>query len=96
MLVYDLKAGEGHFFGFNFDVDAESVYKLWILDAQQQVVSSGTIQVEAEAHRGKSIVKFPEDRSQMKEIVVTIETDPSATAPSADVRLRSPVEPQSF
>lgn len=92
-LVYDLQAGEGHFFGFNFDPEPDLIYKLWILDDQQEVVASSTIQIDAEAQRGSSLVKFPEDRTVMKEIIVTQEADESATTPSDRIQLRSPVKP---
>ncbi len=93
-LVYDYKAGEGHFFGFNFDAVSGETYKLWLLDEKQNAISSSVVQIEAEALRGSAIVKFPSDTSAMREVLVTLEKDETATTPSDNVQLRSPVQPE--
>ncbi len=86
-LVYDFLAKEGHFFGFDLAPSEGQTYVLWLLNADREVVSSVTIDVNKN-HLGAAIVPLPENVSVLHEVVVNLESDVTPASPSSNVRMR--------
>ena len=87
-LVFDMVSKQGHFLGSELLPLSGHTYKVWLLGAEQQVISSATIEVNVH-HYGAAIVPLPDDLATIHEVVVSLEAVATATEPSHDVRLRT-------
>lgn len=92
-LVYDLMAKEGHFFGINMVQQDDTHHFLWLLSADNRVISSAEV-----ASTGKevatAIVKLPPHMTDIRKIIVTVEATGAVDTPSDQIRMMADILPK--